>query len=107
MPNPDRQQLDLSRRFDILISIPGLGEATAFAIVADMPDWVHSKTNKLQAWQILPPSTANPASGRTRASSRAAGKALYMPALVATRFNRPLKAKYESLRAGGNPQKSP
>jgi len=32
-------------------------------------------------------------------------QALYMPALVAIRFNEPLKAKYESLRAGGKPAK--
>ncbi|WP_352813983.1 transposase, partial [Mesorhizobium sp. M0965] len=29
---------DLVRRFDILTSIPGLGEVTAFAIIADMPE---------------------------------------------------------------------
>ena len=31
-------ELGLRRRFDILTSIPGLGEASAFAIVADMPE---------------------------------------------------------------------
>jgi transposase len=31
--------------------------------------------------------------------------ALYMPALVAMRFNPDLKAKYESLRAAGKPAK--
>ena len=38
------------------------------------PNWVHSKTSKLQAWPVLPPSTASPACGRARASSGAAGK---------------------------------
>nr|WP_246805456.1 transposase [Mesorhizobium mediterraneum] len=32
-------------------------------------------------------------------------QALYMPALVAIRFNQPLKAKYEAPRAAGNPAK--
>ena len=32
-------------------------------------------------------------------------QAIYMPALVAMRFNRPLKARYDALRAAGKPAK--
>ncbi|MER9751566.1 IS110 family transposase [Mesorhizobium sp. M0140] len=99
----------LSRRFDILISIPGLGEATAFALVADMPE-LGALENK-QAASLVGLAPVDRQSGLWKGKSFIQGgrqtlrQALYMPALVATRFNQPLQAKYENLRAGGKPPK--
>ncbi|MFA6153718.1 IS110 family transposase [Mesorhizobium sp.] len=100
---------DLRRRFDILTSIPGLGEASAFAIVADMPE-LGALENK-QAASLAGLAPVDRQSGQWKGKSFIQGgrqmlrQALYMPALVAIRFNQPLKAKYESLRAGGKPAK--
>lgn len=102
-------ELGLSRRFDILTSVPGLGEATAFAIVADMPE-LGTLENK-QAASLAGLAPVDRQSGQWKGKSFIQGgrqtlrQALYMPALVATRFNQPLKAKYESLRADGKPAK--
>lgn len=99
----------LSRRFDILISIPGPGEATAFALVADMPELGALENN--QAASLVGLAPVDRQSGLWKGKSFIQGgrqtlrQALYMPALFATRFNQPLKAKYENLRAGGKPPK--
>ncbi|RJT29430.1 IS110 family transposase [Mesorhizobium waimense] len=102
-------ELGLRRRFDILNSIPGLGEASAFAIVADMPE-LGALENK-QAASLAGLAHVDRQSGLWKGKSFIQGgrqtlrQALYMPALVATRFNQPLKAKYENLRASGKPAK--
>jgi transposase len=100
---------DLQRRFDILTSIPGLGEATAGAIIADMPE-LGMIANK-QAASLAGLAPVDRQSGRWKGKSFIQGgrswlrQALYMPALVAIRFNPPLKGKYESLRKAEKPAK--
>lgn len=100
---------DLQSRFDILISVPGLGEATAFAIITDIPE-LATLSNK-QAASLAGLAPVDRQSGQWRGKSFIQGgrarlrKALYMPALVAIRFNKPLKEKYHSLRQLGKPAK--
>ncbi|MER9083034.1 transposase [Mesorhizobium sp. M0895] len=78
-----------------------LGEVTALAIIADMPE--------LEALADgLAPVDRQSGNRRARASceeSRGSRQARYMAALVALRFNQPLKAKYQDVRAGGKPAK--
>lgn len=102
-------QVDLQRRLDILISIPGLGEATAYTIIADMPE-LGTLGNK-QAASLAGLAPVDRQSGQWKGKSFIQGgrktlrQALYMPAIVAIRFNQPLKAKYEAMRGSGKPAK--
>jgi transposase len=99
----------LQARFDILLSIPGVGDATAFAILIEMPELGTLEHKAAAALAGLAPIARD--SGRTSGQRFIRGgrahlrQALYMPALVATRFNAGLKAKYEVLRAAGKPPK--
>ncbi|MGF1606916.1 MAG: IS110 family transposase [Rhodothalassiaceae bacterium] len=99
----------LEQRFQILTSIPGIGAQIACAILIDLPEIGQIEPRKLTSLAGLAP--------RTRQSGKWQGKAfvwggrkplrdaLYMPALVACRFNPDMKAKYHQLIANGKPPK--
>jgi transposase len=100
---------DLSRRFDILMSVPGLGEITIITMLAEMPELGSMDKRQAAALAGLAPITRQSGSWRGksfiqggRASLR---QALFMPALVACRFNPVLKAKYQHLKAAGKLKK--
>jgi transposase len=92
---------------DILVSIPGLGAVTAFVLLIDMPELGSMDTKQAASLAGLAPVTGQ--SGRWRGKSYSQGgrailrQAIYMPTLVAIRFNPPLKIKYDALRAAGKP----
>ena len=99
----------LKARFDILLSIPGLGETTAIAIIIDMPELGHIEHKCVSSLAGLAP-MARDSGQRTgkrfiRGGRAQVRQALYMPALVAARFNADLKAKYRALIAAGKPAK--
>jgi transposase len=106
-----REQLEsdpaLKARFDILVSIPGLGEATAFALLIDMLGHIENKCAASLAG--LAPVARE--SGQWRGKRFIRGgraelrHALFMPALVAIRSNPDLKSVYENLTAIGKPAK--
>jgi transposase len=99
----------LKSRSDILVSIPGFGAATAFALLIDMPELGSMDGKQAASLAGLAPVTRQ--SGNWHAKSFIQGgranlrQAIYMPALVAIRFNPPLKAQYLALRAAGKPAK--
>ncbi|WP_184016006.1 IS110 family transposase [Sphingobium boeckii] len=99
----------LARRHDILTSIAGLGTLTANQIIAIMPE-LGSLDNK-QAASLAGLAPVARQSGQWKGKSFIRGgranvrQALYMPALVAARFNPDLKAKYQQLIAAGKPAK--
>ena len=99
----------LARRHDILSSIAGLGTLTANQIIATMPE-LGSLDNK-QAASLAGLAPVTRQSGQWKGKSFIRGgranvrQALYMPALVAARFNPDLKAKYQQLIATGKPAK--
>lgn len=99
----------LKTRFDIIVSIPGLSTVTAFALLIEMPELGELEDKAAAALSGLAPRDRQ--SGRwTRPASIAGGRAivrraLYMPALVAIRFNPDLKAKYDALIKAGKPPK--
>jgi transposase len=99
----------LAERLVILPSIPGLGEATAVAILADMPELGEIEPKQAASLAGLAPMARQ--SGQWRGTSFIRGgrahvrQALYMPALVAMRFNEPLKTRYEALIQAGKPPK--
>jgi transposase len=99
----------LQARFAILMSIPGVGAASAFARLIEMPEL-----------GAIAPKGAASLAGRApiaRDSGQHRGKrcirggraplrqALYLPALVAVRCHAALQAKYEALLAAGKPPK--
>jgi transposase len=99
----------LKARFDILVSMPGLGSATALAMLIDMPELGSMDAKQAASLAGLAPVTRQ--SGNWRGKSFIQGgravlrQALYMPAVVAIRCNPPLKAKYLALRHAGKPAK--
>ena len=100
---------DLVRRFDILVSIPGLSTITAFALIIDMPELGSLEQGQAASLAGLAPVARQSGNWTGRAFIRGGRanvrQALYMPALVAMRFNPDLKAKHQSLIAAGKPQK--
>lgn len=94
---------------DILLSIPGIGPATAAAILIECPEIGTLGRKQIASLAGLAPMTRQ--SGRWRGKAFIQGgrkhlrNALYMPALVAIRFNPDMKAKYKAMRAEGKPAK--
>jgi transposase len=99
----------LQARFDILVSIPGGGDATAFALLVEMPELGAIAHKGAASLAGLAPVARD--SGRHRGKRSIRGgrahlrQALYLPVLVAVRFNAALKAKHDALRAAGKPPK--
>ena len=99
----------LARRFDILVSIPGISAITAFALIIDMPELGTLENGQAASLAGLAPVARQSGSWTGRAFIRGGRanvrQALYMPALVAMRFNQDLKANYDRLKAAGKPSK--
>jgi transposase len=99
----------LKARLNTLLSIPGVGAATAIALLVDMPELGTMDAKQAASLAGLAPVTRQ--SGTWRGKSFIQGgrawvrQAIYMPALVAVRFNPQLKEKYEALRRAGKPTK--
>ncbi|MCZ8180756.1 MAG: transposase [Rhizobium sp.] len=99
----------LRARFDILVSIPGVSQITAFTLLIEMPELGELDEKAAAALSGLAPMSRQ--SGRWTGRAFIAGgraivrQALYMPALVACRFNKDLKANYDRLKAAGKPTK--
>ncbi len=102
-------QTDLASRFDILVSIPGVSAITAFALLIDMPELGTLENGQAASLAGLAPVARQSGNWSGRAFIRGGRanvrQALYMPALVAMRFNPELKAKYDHLKAAGKASK--
>ena len=100
---------ELAARLDILLSIPGIGKLTALAILIEMPELGTIENKAAASLAGLAPFARD--SGRKQGKRFIQGgrsglrQALYMPALVAARFNPQLKAKYKALTQAGKPPK--
>ncbi len=98
-----------ARKRDILSSIPGIGPIAAAAILTFLPEIGTLGRKQAGSLAGLVPHTRE--SGQWKGKSFISGgrkplrDALYMPALVAMRFNPDLKAKYLELREVGKPAK--
>jgi transposase len=99
----------LARRFAILTSIPGIGGATAVALIADMPELGEMDAKQAASLAGLAPVARQSGTWRGKSAIRGGRahlrQALYMPALVAARFNPDLKAKFAAMTAAGKPAK--
>jgi transposase len=100
---------ELAARFAILTSIPGVSAITAFALLIEMPELGTLQAGEAASLAGLAPIVRQSGrwTGRSFIRGGRAGlrQALYMPALVATRFNPDLRAKYRQLISAGKPAK--
>jgi transposase len=94
---------------DLLTSIPGIGEATAAVLIAELFDKRYRSARQAAAFAGVVPRVCE--SGTLKARGRLVKigpgrlrKALYFPALAALRFNPTLRALNERLRAAGKPK---
>jgi transposase len=98
----------LRQQRDLLTSIPGIGDITAFTLLAEIRD-IHAFTSapQLAAFAGLSPrqhTSGSSVRGRTRLSKRGSARlraALYFPAIVAQRHNPILRAFAQRLLAAG------
>jgi transposase len=94
---------------DLLQTVPGIGDTTARALLALLPELGTLKKKQLAALVGVAP--VNRDSGTMRGRRRVSGgrarvrTALYMATLVGTQRNPTLKAFYVRLRAAGKPAK--
>lgn len=99
----------LDDRIRRLMTIPGIGRLTATAMLVDMPELGHLDSKKIAALAGLAPMTQQ--SGKWQGKERIIGgrsslrRAIYMPALVAIRFNQDFKAAYQHLLKAGKAKK--
>lgn len=102
-------EAELAARRDILASIPGISDVTAGAMIAMAPELGDLDQRQIGALAGLAPITRQSGRWRGRAFIRAGRadlrEALYMPALVAMRFNPDLKAFADRLKGAGKPAK--
>ena len=107
-----RADAALQRAFALLQSIPGIGRATAIAILAELPPLESfERVRDAAAWAGLTPALCESGTsvrGRSRMSKQGNGrlrKALYMPALVLLRAKRQnaLTTFATRLREAGKP----
>ncbi len=100
---------DLAARLEILTSIPGIAQATALSLLVEMPELGSLDQSQVASLAGVAPVAHDSGTSRGRRTIRGGRanlrQALYMPALVAARFNPDLKAKYQALLAAGKPAK--
>lgn len=93
----------------ILTSIPGIGAVTAAAILIECPEVGTMTGKQVASLSGLAPMTRQSGKWRGQAFIQGGRKslrdALYMPALVAARFNPDLTQKYNAMIAAGKPKK--
>jgi transposase len=104
--NADRQ---LASSFEILTSIPGIGERVATMLITELPEIGRADRKAIASLAGLAPHVSQSGNAPPRAMI-AGGRpcvraALYMAALVASRHHPQMKAAYLALRAQGKPAK--
>ena len=99
----------LRRRFQILISLPGIANITAATLLVEMPELGTLQNKQIASLAGLAPVSRQSGSWHGKAHIRGGRatlrQAIYMPALVAARFNPDLKAVYSRLINAGKPSK--
>lgn len=99
----------LNHRYNILLSIPGIGALTAIIMLAEMPEL--GSMDKRQTASLAGLAPVPRQSGAWKGKSFIRGgraslrQALYMPALVAIKHNQEMVAKYKTMTEAGKPAK--
>jgi len=100
---------ELMRAFNILKSIPGIGDRIATVLVTDLPEIGQRDRKAIASLAGLAPHISQSGNAPPRAAI-AGGRpcvrtALYMAALVAARHHPQMKIAYQALRNQGKPAK--
>lgn len=96
---------ELRQRLTLLVTVPGVGEVTAAALVAELPEL--GAMNRGQAAKLVGLAPLNRDSGMLRGKRMIGGgrtavrRSLYMATLVATRHNDTIRAHYQQLVVRG------
>jgi len=99
----------MARTFRILCSIPGIAQITAVTLIVEIPELGMLTSKAVASLSGLAPFARD--SGKWKGKRFIGGgrkflrEALYMPALVALRFNPDMKAKYQQLKNAQKPSK--
>lgn len=94
---------------NLLLSAPGIGDVTAHALIAELPELGRLDRRRIAALVGIAPFTRE--SGRWRGRRMIGGgrasvrRALYMATVVAIRYNPPIGAIYRRLIQAGRPRK--
>jgi transposase len=99
----------LREQRDLLTSIPGIGEATAAVLIAELFDKRYSSARQAAAFAGVVPRVCESGTRKARGRLVKIGpgrlrKALYFPALAALRFNPTLHAMQTRLHTAGKPK---
>jgi transposase len=102
------QHPGLRAQRDLLTSIPGIGEATAAVLIAELFDKPYGSARQAAAFAGVVPRVSESGTLRARGRMVKIGpgrlrKALYFPALTALRFNPTVRDMRTRLRAAGKP----
>jgi transposase len=94
---------------DLLLTIPGIGEATAAVLIAELFHKSYATARQAAAYAGATPRIRESGQWRGHASISRCGpalvrKALYFPALAALRFNPTIQAVHRRLAAKGKPK---
>jgi transposase len=104
-----KQSPKKARAFDILCSIPGLGPVTAMTILVECPEIGTMTRKQIASLAGLAPMARQSGQWRGKAFIQGGRKflrdALYMPALVAARYNPDLQQKYRTMTEAQKPAK--
>ncbi len=99
---------DLREKHQLLTSIPGIADITAFSILAEVPDLENFTSAKaVAAYAGLSPAerqsgtSLRPRSHLCKTGNARLRKTLFFPAMAAMRFNPALRAFAERMRANG------
>ena len=101
----------LDEQVQLITSIKGMGDKTAWAILAYIGDvCLFTNAKQISSYAGLNPSIEQSGTSINRSRLSKMGctrlrKSLYMPALVAVRYNPLMMALYERLQAKGKPKK--
>lgn len=103
------ENTDNARKVEILQSVKGLGPVAVSTLLAELPEL--GELNRGQIAKLVGVAPMNNDSGKSPRPRRIFGgrsyvrRVLYMATLVATRYNRKIKAFYQRLLAKGKPKK--
>jgi transposase len=101
--------VDLKSKLDLLVSIPGIGQATAAVLLSSLPELGKIGNHQIASLIGVAPYTRE--SGNFKGKSFVSGgraiprKALYMCALTTIKYHLPLKAFYDRLISNKKPFK--
>jgi len=99
----------LARKSAILSSIKGISQITAAALIAEIPELGTLRPRQAASLAGLAPIARDSGTWKGKRIIQGGRKflreALYMPALVASRFNPDMTVKYQALKAAGKPSK--